>query len=128
MGKIIQMLISAAAGITMFALSIVMMVGVPVLIVALGVGLYNNWTGDEVPPAQTQQATQRDEARQEFMDGCDDGTITEFCGCVWREITAVVSLEELSRDGLELSVQEAQRKYATQLDYCYEIYANTGAN
>lgn len=63
------------------------------------------------------------DAKAEFMDGCTpDGLQKSYCQCVWNEITANYSVNELARDGLELSEEQVLEKYKTEVLNCIDFY------
>lgn len=127
-------LLEIFSGIAALILMMFMTIGIPVLIVAMGISLHNNWsTKDEEPLQQQIQSvapattiSPAEQARQDFMGGCDDGTNTAYCACTWREVNKIATIDELESDAWVLTEQELQQKYAGPIEYCYNL-ATQGA-
>jgi len=61
------------------------------------------------------------EARVGFMQGCDTGDYTlqsEYCGCMWTQISAKYGVNQIMNDGLTLTYEQMQIKYGNEINYC----------
>jgi hypothetical protein len=58
------------------------------------------------------------QAKNEFMNGCDNGTNTSSCSCIWESMIRTTSLAELERDGNTLSEAQIVAKYQNEIYGC----------
>lgn len=78
-----------------------------------------------VATSYNSQSVDNKQAKTSFMEGCDTGQYsgarfnqTSFCECTWTEITNVFGVEEVAKDGLNLTEDQILDKYESYAKSC----------
>lgn len=105
----------------------ILSLAIPVLIIALGIRLYNSWQEPEIKPVETVQTIQpqknwADKYYADYMQSCAGEGFDQTCKCVFNYLTQNMSEQEFVQLSLLANTDEnkAMRNttFQNSLKYC----------